>query len=274
MAFADLNSVRMQYSETGVGPERVLFVHGFQSSGRIWEPVQQRLPPRLRTIAVYNRGAGETTAPPDESDFSCQHFADDLYQLAGALGWTRFTLVGHSMGGATAMQFAIDHPQLLAGLVLLDPAPPDGLLPDGTDVDTAVDDRMLRRAAQRQAAGSDLGPDAAEHGEAFLRALEADIDAAPERRLRGSFRSMATLRIGSRLRSLPMPVLLMGGDADELVPLASMLDTYSKLPPGSGLQIWHGIGHSPNLGCTDDFCRVLLRFIDRTIPARASAVRP
>src|SRR5579864_2133955 len=102
MAFADLRGVRMQYFAAGDGPEQLLLVHGFQASGRIWQPLQERLPARIRSIAVNNRGAGETTAPAEESAYGCQPFADDLFELATQLGWRDFTLVGHSMGGATA----------------------------------------------------------------------------------------------------------------------------------------------------------------------------
>jgi pimeloyl-ACP methyl ester carboxylesterase len=265
--YAALNSVRMQYFQAGEGPERVLLVHGFQASGRIWQPLQERLPPRFLSIAVNNRGAGETTAPAEESAYGCKPFADDLFELVSQLGWRDFTLMGHSMGGATAMQFAVDHPQLLKGLVLLDPAAPDGILPPGADLDAAIADRMRRRSDQNLASPMSELADA-QLPQDFREALAADIAAAPEQRLRGSWRSMATLRIGDRVGGLPMPVLLMGGDEDRLVPLASMLSTYAKLPNGSGLQIWHAAGHSPNLSRPGDVAETLISFIERTIPAR------
>lgn len=53
----------------------------------------------------------------------------------------------------------------------------------------------------------------------------------PERRLRGSMRSMFELRLGERVGTLPMPVLLAGGDTDSLIPLGAMLDTWRKYPP-------------------------------------------
>ena len=56
---------------------------------------------------------------------------------------------------------------------------------------------------------------------------------APERRLRGSMRSMFDIRLGERVKALTMPVLLCGGDADTLIPLANMLSTWAKLPPSA-----------------------------------------
>lgn len=267
MSFAELSAVKMQYFESGEGTERLVLVHGFQASGRIWQPLQERLPGRFASIAVNNRGAGQTTAPVEESSYGCKPFADDLFELVSQLAWADFTLVGHSMGGATAMQFAVDHPALLKGLVLLDPAGPDGILPADADLDSALDARMRRRSSQSpllpmsEISVPHLTPE-------FRQALAADIAAAPEQRLRGSWRSMATLRLGDRVGTLSMPVLLMGGDEDRLVPLASMLATYAKLPAGSGLQIWHGAGHSPNLSHPDAVRDTLVYFIEQTIPAR------
>ena len=270
MPFADLSSIRMDYFEAGDGPERVVLVHGFQASGRIWQPLQARLPLRFKSIAVNNRGAGQTTAPAEESAYGGKPFADDIFELVSQLGWSDFTLVGHSMGGATAMQFAVDHPDLLKGLVLLDPAAPDGILPPGENLEAAIDARMQRRAEQRAAAPL-VELATAELPSDVRQALAADIAAAPEQRLRGSWRSMATLRLGDRVGKLPMPVLLMGGDQDQLVPLSSMLSTYAKLPDGSGLQIWHGAGHSPNLSHPDALCETLVHFIEETIPARRAS---
>jgi pimeloyl-ACP methyl ester carboxylesterase len=67
-----------------------------------------------------------------------------------------------------------------------------------------------------------------------------------------------------------MPVLLAGGDADELIPVANMLETWSLLPEGSGLHFWHGIGHSPNVDCPDALANLLQRFVEQTIPKRAA----
>ena len=106
----------------------------------------------------------------------------------------------------------------------------------------------------------------------LMRQLAADMRNAGEPRLRGSMRSMLNLRIGARVKSLPMPVLMAAGDADELIPLGAMLATWAKYPAGTGLAVWHGVGHSPNLDCPGEVGAVLRHFIEVTIPARAKAV--
>jgi branched-chain amino acid transport system permease protein len=277
MAIAQLSKVRLEYFQHGEGPERVVLIHGFQASAAIWRLVQEALPAdRYTSIAINNRGAGGSEAPPREEDYSVQIFAADAVELVTKLGCRDFTLVGHSLGGATVAQFAVDHPELIRGLVLLDPSDPDGVrLPaNGPGLDELIERRMAARRAQQALGGAGDGIDAAALGDTsseVMRAVAADMRNAPEQRLRGSMRSMFELRIGDRVRGLTMPVLLAGGDADELIPVASMLATWAKLPAGAGLHFWHGVGHSPNLDAPADVAALLQRFIEKTIPARARA---
>jgi pimeloyl-ACP methyl ester carboxylesterase len=203
------------------------------------------------------------------------HFAADAFELVTRLGWTDFTLVGHSLGGATAAQFAVDHPNLLKGLVLLDPADPDGrtLPPGAPSMDEMLDRMMAGRREQQARGGGGDGIDASGAGAngELMRLLAEDMRNAPERRLRGSMRSMFDIRLGERVKALPMPVIVVGGDADALIPVANMLATWAKYPAGTGLHFWHGIGHSPNLDCPAELAALLEQFIEKTIPARAAA---
>ena len=276
MPYAQVGPVRLHYYERGdeaSSDETVVFVHGFQASARIWQAMQALLPETYHSIAVNNRGAGESDAPPNDEDFGCGPFAADLYGLVTQLGLRRFTLVGHSMGGATVAQYAVDHPETLKALVLMDPADPDGRPPEG-DLEAMIARRMADRAAAQRAGGGGDGivpSEAPPERREWLTALAADIAAAPERRLRGSMRSMASIHIGDRVRQLTMPVLMVGGDRDRLIPLSRMLGTFAKLPEGSGLQIWHGVDHSPNVEIPEEATAVLRRFIEQTVPSRLAA---
>jgi pimeloyl-ACP methyl ester carboxylesterase len=276
MAFAQLSKVRLEYFAHGEGPEKVVFIHGFEASARIWGMVQAALPAdRYQSIAINNRGAGGSEAPPDEADFGVPIFAADAFEVVSGLGWGDITLVGHSLGGATAAQFAVDHPGLIKGLVLLDPSDPDGYRPglptEGPALDELIDRRMAARARQQARGGGGDGIEATDARSELMRGLLADIRAAPERRLRGSMRSMMTLKLGQRVAALPMPVLVCGGDNDTTIPVAAMLATWAKYPAGTGLHFWHGAGHSPNLDCPDEVAALLRRFIEKTLPARAKA---
>src|SRR5262249_34802447 len=122
--FVQADAVKLQYFEHGTGPELLVLVHGYQSSGRIWRLVQEALDPtRLRSLALSNRGAGDSERTASEADYTVESFARDLFAATQTLGLRDFTLVGHSMGGATVTQFALEHPELVKALVLLNPAP-------------------------------------------------------------------------------------------------------------------------------------------------------
>ena len=276
MTIAQLSEVSLEYFEHGMGPRVVVFVHGYQASARIWHGVQQALPAQhYRSIAVNNRGAGASQAPALESDFTIQKFAADLFELVERLNLDRFTLVGHSMGGATVAQFAVNHPTIVNALVLLDPASPNGTSMDPPQLEAFLDRRMVLRREQQARGGGGDGIDA--HGKGFdpvqLQALLQDIAAAPERRLRGSMRSMVQLRLADRVKALPMPVLLAAGDRDALIPLDNMLVTWAMYPKGAGLHIWHGEGHSPNLDCPEQVAALLQRFIETPSAAAGAGAR-
>src|SRR4029434_7107809 len=78
---------------------------------------------RFRSLSLSSRGDGDSERTAAESDYTVESFAGDLFAATQALGLRDFTLVGHSMGGATVTQFALDHSELVKALVLLNPAP-------------------------------------------------------------------------------------------------------------------------------------------------------
>lgn len=63
-----------------------------------------------------------------------------------------------------------------------------------------------------------------------------------------------------------MPVLLIAGDADALIPIDAMLATRAKYPDNTGLHVWHGFGHSPNIDCPNELAGVLRHFVGVTTP--------
>jgi len=221
---------------------------------------------RYTTIAVCNRGAGASDAPPEVSDFGVEVFASDLHELVTQLGWRDFTLMGHSLGGATTTRFALDHPELLKGIVLLNPADPDGVeLPPGVNAEEAIGNLVAAIPSQTtafnvDAAGTNVPAD-------LIEALGRDIANAPERRLLGSLLSVFAQRMGDQLDRLTMPVLFVGGDIDRMIAPATQLASWAKYP-AAGLHMFHGVGHSPNLDRPNELAALLRQFIEETIPAR------
>ena len=108
----------------------VLFVHSAAGSTEHWAAQLAHLRERgRRALAVDLRGHGRSRLPADRV-YSIAALADDVGAAADFARLDRFVLVGHSMGGAVAVEFAGRHPERVAGLLLLDPAADGRGLPD------------------------------------------------------------------------------------------------------------------------------------------------
>jgi non-heme chloroperoxidase len=90
----------------------VVMLHGISDSWRSFERVLPHLPPSVRAIAVTQRGHGDSSKP--DTGYRTRDFAADVAALADGLGLERFIVVGHSMGSAHAIRFAIDFPERIA----------------------------------------------------------------------------------------------------------------------------------------------------------------
>jgi pimeloyl-ACP methyl ester carboxylesterase len=119
MPQVQINRINLYYEAIGKG-EAVLFLHGFTGSGQDWINQMKAVQNNYRGIVLDFRGHGKSEAPAEEKDYSIYLNGEDVYQLLNHLGIDRCCLVGHSMGGFTALQFALDHPELVRGLVLVD----------------------------------------------------------------------------------------------------------------------------------------------------------
>jgi len=104
----------------------LMLVHGFPQTHVMWHRVAQALAPHFRLVLPDLRGYGDSAHPPGESDhanYSKRAMAQDLLQLMKALGHERFGLCGHDRGARVAHRLALDHPQAVHKLALIDIAP-------------------------------------------------------------------------------------------------------------------------------------------------------
>ena len=93
-------------------------LHGFTGSAATWDTLRSELESRFRIIAVDLPGHGKSSAPADPARYSLDRFADDLSRVLDALDVERTSLFGYSMGGRTALRFAIAHPDRVSSLIL------------------------------------------------------------------------------------------------------------------------------------------------------------
>jgi pimeloyl-ACP methyl ester carboxylesterase len=120
MPLASINGTEIHYDEHGAGPA-VMLIHGLGSSGADWAFQLPALRPHFRLIVPDLRGAGLSGKPA--GPFSIQQFADDLWALLAHLGIQQVDLVGFSLGGAVALEMALQQPSQVARVVTINALP-------------------------------------------------------------------------------------------------------------------------------------------------------
>jgi pimeloyl-ACP methyl ester carboxylesterase len=131
-ATIDAGGISIKYFAAGIG-EPVVLLHCTAGSGRQWADVAEALSPDFRVIAPDLCGYGGTTHWPGNGTFNLAVEADLVAAMLDMLGKPAH-IVGHSYGGAVALQFAARHPRYLKTLTLIEPAS-FHLLRDGDDID-------------------------------------------------------------------------------------------------------------------------------------------
>ncbi|MBI1848345.1 MAG: alpha/beta hydrolase [Candidatus Rokubacteria bacterium] len=115
-----VGGVRIHYRRLGQGPGMVL-LHGYPQTGHMWRKVMPALAERFTVVAPDLRGYGDSDKP--RGGYDKRTMAADIATLIRELGLAPVVLVGHDRGARVAHRFALDHPDLLRRLVLLDIAP-------------------------------------------------------------------------------------------------------------------------------------------------------
>ena len=124
--FAQLpNGMRLHYASAGQqGRPLVLFLHGFPEFWMAWHAQLAQFGEQFYAVAPDLRGFNLSDMPDAVSDYKSKLVLEDIRQLITALGYQRCVLVGHDWGGAMAWQFAIQSPQLLSKLLIINATHP------------------------------------------------------------------------------------------------------------------------------------------------------
>lgn len=114
------NDIEMAYSESGSGPQTILFIHGLASYIPAWKKNIVSLKDHYRCIAVDLPGYGKSSK--GNYNVSLEFFADVIHEFCQKMGIDKVVLTGHSMGGQIAISAALKYPDLVEKLVLVAPA--------------------------------------------------------------------------------------------------------------------------------------------------------
>lgn len=253
MARATINGADLYYEEQGSG-EPLLFHHGYTGSHDEWEGTVERLKDKYRCMVMDCRGAGDSEHTAD--GYTIKQYAADAVGLIDHLGIDAFTYIGHSMGGITGMQLAMDYPNRLDRLVLVAPAPADGVNAPAVFRDRArklhmdgAREQMIREAIVMNAR------DITE--ERMGRNVDRGLSVSDEHYDR-SWEELENFRPGDEISDIHTPTLMVSGAADAL--LQANLKDYQRLPNAT-LHVFSRVGHSIARDVPEEFAAVLDDFL-------------
>jgi pimeloyl-ACP methyl ester carboxylesterase len=272
----EIHGHNLAYRIGGEGPV-VLLVHGMAGSSATWRQVMPTLAERFTVVAPDLVGHGESEKP--RGDYSLGAFATGLRDLLLALGYERATLVGQSLGGGVAMQFAYQYPERCERLVLVSSG---GL---GDDVNLLLRllalpgaEFVLPIACTKWLHGAGItaaswlrhvGLHTSPHVDEVWSAYGSLTDGETRASFLSTLRSVVDVggqRVSASDRlylASEVPTLIVWGDRDRIIPVEQGRQTHDAIP-SSRLEIFPGAGHFPHCEDPIRFCEVLSDFIATT----------
>jgi pimeloyl-ACP methyl ester carboxylesterase len=242
----------------GHGPTVVL-AHGFGGSARNFGPQARALRDGFRVVRYDARGHARSDAPDDPAAYTPDTFAGDMARVFDGSA----VVGGLSMGAATALRFALVHPERVRGLVLAAyPAGPDaghGMSARSLELADAIERDGLEAAGARFVWGPESGLDA----EAARLVRQGFLEHPPHglvHTLRGVLARLPSVEeLAPRLRELAVPVLLVVGERDRgsLATCGRLADELNH----SIVRVIHDAGHVVNLHRPAAFNSALREFL-------------
>ena len=250
------DGLKVHYRDQGKADGPVLvMVHGFSASLHTWEPWVAILGKDYRIITLDLPGHGLTRAP-DGYLIPRTGFVEIIDAVVSRLGVSRFTLIGNSMGGGAAWQYALAHPGKLEGLVLVNAAgwPREGEAAEGSPIAFRILRNPVGRflvkdldasAMTRQGLRSAFEPTPDMADEAMVTRY-VEFARAPGHReiILGLMSGEPEYATTERLAAIKVPTLVIHGDTDLLIP-ASAAQKFGATIPGSTVIIYEKVGHVP-----------------------------
>jgi pimeloyl-ACP methyl ester carboxylesterase len=271
--FIELNGLTVHYKELGQGENTFILLHGFGASLFSWREVMQPFSELGRVIAFDRPAFGLTSRPltwEGDSPYSPEAQVQLVLALMDALGVEKAYLVGNSAGGTVSVAFALEHPDRVAGLILVDAA-----IYTGGGSPAWV--RPLLGTPQLDHLGPLLARRISSSGDDFIRTAFHDTSLVTDDVLAGYRKPLRAnnwdralwnltkashpLGLAERLKELTMPVLVITGDDDRIVPTEQSLQLAKDIP-GATLSVIKDSGHLPHEEKPAEFMQAVRQFLN------------
>ena len=266
MTIAKINGVDMNYEVTGQG-NVIVFLHGMTGSTQDWANQVSLLSPKYKVITRDQRGHGKSAAPEGDEQYSVPIFADDVFALLRMLDIKKCCLAGHSIGGFTTLQFALEHPDMITALVLV----------DTSSGQFATDPSLAQLRQKQNELARSQGMEAAfEFSIANNPMMIESLQRHPELRevtrrkmlmtsVDGSIYGMSAIgkweAVTPRLSEIKVPALIYWGEED--LGFTEAVQVLKEGIADSELVTFKGVGHNPHEEAPDAFNEALLKFMNR-----------
>lgn len=250
----------IRYIEAGQGPA-VILLHGLGGTKEIWGANLAALASKYHVYALDQLGFGHSDKPL--FDYKIATWADSLQGFMQSQNIPKATVVGSSMGGWVATEFAVQHPGMVDKLVLVDAAGLAGKIP-GFPADIRIDLNPSTIAAWRALLESIFYDKSGVTDELatqlFIERMRNNDGYTIERALAG-FAAWPQLE-DDKLKSIHAPTLVMWGRNDKLI-LVDRAEKFGHGIPGAKVVVFEQCGHVPSIEKTEEFDRALLEFLEK-----------
>lgn len=266
--FLTVNGARLWYEDTGSG-KAVTLVHAGIADHRQWDEQIPALAAHYRVIRYDMRGFGESDMPKGAASL-----ADDIGGVLDALGVERTALIGCSMGGAAAIDFAVTHPERVGALITVGAG-----LSGAPNHDNPPEQMAVMEEAEAAQNAGDIARlnelEARYWCQGFARAADQVKPSVMKRFLEMNSNNNRRYFAGEgegveftpleppafgRLGSLTLPTLVIVGSGDEAAVQAIADDIASGIP-GARKVVMEGLAHVPNMDEPEEFNRIILEFL-------------
>ncbi len=260
MNFTTISGVTIHYREEGILNGRPLvFINSLGTDLRIWDGVVPELVNRYRIVRYDKRGHGLSDCPP--APYSIGDFSADLAGLLDFLGIDRVTLVGISVGGMTAIDFAATRPERVQALVLCDTAPIIGTAGMWNERIAA-----LRRDGMAHLAEALLvrwfAPNYREGNAAAYRGYANMLSRTPLEGYIGTCEAIRDADLTESAKTITAPTLVLCGAEDMATPPELVRGLYTLIPQAQ-FHLIPGAGHLPCVEKPAETAERIAQFCDK-----------
>lgn len=271
--FLTIGGLQVHANVAGSGEPALVLLHGFADSTYSWREIIPALADRGQVVAFDRPAFGLTSRPlwpfrPGGDPYAPEAQADLTVAVMDTLGIDRAVLVGHSAGGSVAVLTALRHPDRVQALVLEAPALSANPMPDSL--------RWLMRTPQGRYLGPLIARNLPLNAPALLHLAWHDPSTLTPAEIAGYARPFRLCRwdcalweqlaagnppnVADRLGALKVPILLVTGDDDRIIPTGDTVAAARSLPEAQ-LVVLPGCGHVVHEECTEAYLRAVEGFV-------------